>query len=144
METGSSFRISNRIQGVSNTPGVRGFSFSRKERLKGRDEIREIFSRRKGFSCPGAKLFVLRNELPFNRIAFTFPRKFGSAVERNYSRRLSREVYRHLRNELRVGYDLVLLVYPGRDVFSVRIEQLRNLFAWAGLFNPYHNGQELS
>jgi len=79
---------------------------------------------------------TLPNGLPHNRIAFTFSRKFGNAVERNHSRRISREVYRRLRSELRQGCDLVLLVYPGRDVFSVRMEQLRELFSKAGLFNP--------
>ena len=108
--------------------------FPRKERLKGRDGIREVFSRRKAVSCDGAKLFFVRNALPYNRIAFTFSRKFGNAVERNYSRRLSREVYRQTREKLRKGYDLVLLVYPGRDDFSVRTEQLRELFSRAGLF----------
>ena len=121
-----------------------GFSFPRKERLKGKNEIREVFSRKKGVSCLGARLFMLGNGLPYNRIAFTFSRKFGNAVERNYSRRLSRGVYRQLRNELRKGYDLVLLVYPGRDVFSVRVEQLRELFSRAGLLNSSRDGQELS
>ena len=109
------------------------FRFPRKERLKGRDEIREVFNRRKGVSCLGAKLLMRPNGLDYNRIAFTFSRKFGNAVERNRSRRLSREVYRLIRNELRQGYDLVLLVYPGRDVFSERMEQLKELFRRAGL-----------
>ena len=73
--------------------------------------------------------------MQYNRIAFTFARKFGNAVERNRSRRLSREVYRLLRNKIRKGYDLVLLVYPGRDTLSVRMEQMRELFTHAGLFN---------
>lgn len=76
---------------------------------------------------------MLANALPYNRIAFTFPRKFGNAAARNRSRRLSREVYRLLRNELRQGYDLVLLVYSNRDVFSARMNQLKELFSRAGL-----------
>ena len=133
MKTGSSFRSGN-------------YRFPRKEKLKGRDKIREVFSRnpppgsetslrKRAVSCPGAKLFLLGNGLAYNRIAFTFSRKFGSAVKRNHSRRLSREVYRHLRNELRKGYDLVLLVYPGQDAFSVRMDQMRKLFSRADLFN---------
>ena len=110
------------------------YRFPRREKLKGRDEIREVFSRGKGISCAGVKLIMLRNGLPYNRIAFTFSRKFGNAVERNHSRRLSREVYRQFRNELRKGFDLVLLVYPGRDFFSIRMDQLRDLFTRAGLF----------
>jgi ribonuclease P protein component len=109
------------------------FLFPRKERLKGRDNIREVFKKKQAFSCHGAKLLMSRNGLLYNRIAFSFPRKYGNAVERNYSRRLSREAYRLLRSELRQGYDLVLLIYPGRDEFPVRTEQLRALFLKAGL-----------
>jgi len=79
--------------------------------------------------------------LPYNRIAFAFSRNFGNAVERNRSRRLSREVYRQFRNRLRKGYDLVLLVYPGRDEFSARREQMQTLFTRAGLLNS-STGQE--
>jgi len=75
------------------------------------------------------------NGLNYNRIAFSFPRKYGNAVERNHSRRLSREAYRLLRSELRQGYDLVLLVYSSRDSFSARMEQLQALFLRAGLLN---------
>ena len=109
--------------------------------MKRRDDIREVFGsagkagERVVVSCPGVKLFSLRNGLPHNRIAFAFPRKYGTAVERNRSRRLSREAYRLMRNELRKGFDLVLLVYPGRDNFSTRTNQLRGLFHRAGLFN---------
>ena len=109
------------------------FSFPRKERLKRREEIRKVFNRKVAVSCPGAKLFWCRNGLGHNRIAFTFARKFGKAVERNHSRRLSREAYRLFRGKLRPGYDLVLLVYPGRDIFSVRMEQLQALFSKAGM-----------
>ena len=112
------------------------YRFPRKEKLKGRDEIREVFNRKKGVACPGARLLTRRNGLEHNRIAFTFSRKFGNAAERNRSRRLSREAYRLLRNELQTGYDLVLLVYPGRDDFKTRMEQLRGLFSRAGLFIP--------
>ena len=116
-------------------PEIRDYRFPRKEKLKGRDDIREVFSRKKAVSCSGAKLFVRLNGLPYNRIAFTFPRKYGTAVERNYSRRLSREVYRLLRNDLRKGHDLVVLVYPGCDNYKARTDQLRALFSRAGLFS---------
>jgi ribonuclease P protein component len=109
-------------------------SFPLKERLKGRNEIREVFNGKKAVYCQGAKLFVLPNGLEYNRIAFTFSRKFGTAVERNRSRRLSREAYRLLRAQFSPGFDMVLLVQPGQDVFSVRVSQMRELFSRAGLF----------
>jgi ribonuclease P protein component len=120
--------------------GGGGYSFPRRERLKGRNEIGEVFGRKRAVSCSGAKLLRKENGFFYNRIAFTFSRKFGNAVERNRARRVSREVYRHLRNELRPGYDLVLLVYPGNDNYSRRMEQMRELCGRAGLFKPAGDG----
>jgi ribonuclease P protein component len=109
------------------------FRFRQNERLKKKEEIRAVFNHGKGVNCPGAKLFRLENGLSHNRIAFTFARKFGNAVERNRARRLSREAYRFIRNRLKSGYDLVLLVYPGRDFLASRMDQLKTLFFKAGL-----------
>jgi ribonuclease P protein component len=111
----------------------RTFRFKRDERLKRREEIRAVFNRRAAVSCPGAKLFRLENALGRNRIAFTFARKFGNAVQRNRARRVGREAYRLLKHRLKSGYDLVLLAYPGRDFLTDRIDQLIMLFSRAGL-----------
>jgi ribonuclease P protein component len=110
------------------------------EHLKGKVEIREVFSRGKKIGCPGAKLFVLKNGLEYNRICFTFPRKFGNAVERNRARRLGREAYRLIRPRLRTGFDMTLLVFaddasnsvPKADL-AYRMKQLEFLTAKAGL-----------
>ena len=109
--------------------------------MKGRNEIREVFTRGKSVGCKGAKLFMLKNDLPRNRICFTFSRGFGNAVERNRARRLGREVYRNLKPRLKCGYDLILLVYPeetgsthvGQPTFDGRMDQLQYLFTRAGL-----------
>ncbi|WP_010255949.1 ribonuclease P protein component [Treponema primitia] len=109
------------------------FRFKRNERLKSREEIRAVFNHGKTVSCPGAKLFRMENGLSHNRIAFTFARKFGNAVERNRCRRVGREAYRLMQNRLKTGYDLVLLVYPGKDFLADRLDQLKMLFSKAGL-----------
>ncbi|MDR1302862.1 MAG: ribonuclease P protein component [Treponema sp.] len=110
------------------------FRFQRAEHLKRRREIRKVFSKGKGVTCSGAKLFILHNDLSHNRIAFAFSRKFGTAVERNRARRLGREAYRHISYALKTGYDVVLLVYPGKDTVMARFEQVKQLFSKAGLF----------
>jgi ribonuclease P protein component len=79
-------------------------------------------------------LFFLENGLSHNRIAFTFARKYGNAVERNRARRLGREAYRYMRNGLKPGFDLVLLVYPGKDTLAGRKGQLGMLFSKAGFY----------
>jgi ribonuclease P protein component len=113
--------------------------FPRTERLKKRAEIRAAMKKGRCVTEYGAKLFYIRNNLPYNRIAFTFVRKFGNAVERNRARRLGRESYRHLRDRLPLGWDLVLLVYPGKpdesgkSTFERRFRQLQMLVNRAGL-----------
>ena len=79
-------------------------------------------------------MFIMQNRLPVNRIVFTFARKYGNAVKRNRSRRLSREAFRLVSARLYPGHDMVLLVYPGADVLSQRAQQLQILFSKAGLF----------
>ena len=101
--------------------------------MKRRNDIREVFGKGKRIGCKGAKLFVLQNSLPRNRICFTFPRGFGTAVQRNRAKRLGREAYRSLKPCLHNGYDLILLLYPQELSLSGCIRQLQYLFAKAGL-----------
>lgn len=79
-------------------------------------------------------MFLRENGKATNRIAFTFARKYGNAVQRNRSRRLSREAYRRIKSQLKQGYDLVLLIYPDGDRYDHRVRQLDNLVLKAGLF----------
>jgi ribonuclease P protein component len=126
-------------------PGEKTGRFGWQERLKRRDDINRVFKKGRSVTCPGARLFYLDNGLPYNRIVFTFVRKFGNAVERNRARRLGREAYRFLRGGLKSGYDLALLVYPAegplsrgaaaaeKPGLSRRMRQLKTLFSKAGL-----------
>jgi len=137
-----------------------GFRFRREEHLKGRKEIREVFEKGKRYGCQGAKLYVLENNLTYNRICFTFskPKKISkgkrvswTAVSRNREKRLGRESFRLMKDRLAVGYNLVLLVYPDsitgkyaenpeitgkkaiKGSLSEKSRQLESLFLKAGL-----------
>ena len=108
--------------------------FSCKERIKKSSDIQRLFKKGKRVHTAGAKLFFLFTGADANRIAFALPRGFGNAVQRNRSKRLSREAYRLLRANMRAGYDMVLLVYPGSDSFEKRCAEMRDLCGKAGLF----------
>ena len=108
--------------------------FSKEERLARSSVIQTVFRKGKKYSCDGAKLFTLVNGLGRNRIVFTFPRGYGTAVERNYSRRLSREAYRLIKQQIIDGFDLTVLVFPGKDSFTERKNQLYSLFRKAGIW----------
>lgn len=92
-----------------------------------------LFRNAERVSCSGAKLFFRAGPTASNRIAFTLVRKYGNAVERNYAKRLGREAYRQVKGDIRGGYDLLLLVYPGGDSLPNRMRQIRTLFSKAGL-----------
>jgi len=119
-----------------------GGKFRKQEHLKRRVNIARVFKKGRAVNCPGVKLFFLANGLPINRIAISFVRKYGNAVQRNRARRLGREAYRLMKDQLKSGFDLILLLYPvgvkeagaNRGSLAASSEQLRTLFGKAGLY----------
>ena len=107
--------------------------FPRKERIKKPIDFHNLFKNGKRVSISGAKLFFSVFNSDINRIAFPIPRGYGNSVERNSSRRYSREAYRLTKTFLNTGYDILFFVYPGNDSFSTRCVQFRTLCEKAGL-----------
>ena len=107
--------------------------FKREERIKKPADFKKLYKEGKKISIPGVKLFYLENHLEMNRVGFPLMRGYGNAVERNLSKRYSREVYRFFKSHLNTGYDMIFLVYPGNDSFHSRCEQFRSLCQKAGL-----------
>ena len=107
--------------------------FKREERIKNPADFKKLYKEGKKISIPGVKLFYLENNLEMNRVGFPLIRGYGNAVERNLSKRYSREVYRLIKSHLNTGYDMLFLVYPGNDSFHSRCEQFRSLCQKAGL-----------
>ncbi len=108
-------------------------SFTREERVKRTEDIQNLFKKGSKTSINGAKLFFIPNTFGRNRVVFALPRGYGNAVERNHSKRLSREAYRLFKTHLNTGYDLLFLIYPGNDSFRTRCVQIRTLCQKAGL-----------
>jgi ribonuclease P protein component len=123
----------SREEGACGGKGL--FRFPRRARLKGRDDIRDVFRQGRVYGCAGAKLFLLENESSEMRICVALPRKYGNAVQRNRARRIGRESFRLLRPRLRAGgYDAVFLMYRGGiDSLAAGMERLAVLFSRAGL-----------
>lgn len=63
----------------------------------------------------------------------TLVRKYGNAVRRNRARRVMKEAFRSMKADLSVGYDLVVVLYPGEDGLENRRKQLHQLCVKAGL-----------
>ena len=85
---------------------------ARELRLRNDFEVRQARSRGKAHAEGPLVIRVLRNSLDpaANRYAFIAGKRVGNAVARNRSKRLCREVIRHLHPSLAPGYDIVVIV----------------------------------
>ncbi len=109
------------------------YRFPKTERLKKAGEIRQLFRANARYSVPGMRLLLKANGRAENRVLIAPSRGYPNAVQRNRAKRIGREIYRHIRNNLRKGYDLAIVIYPGDDSYSLRETQLRDLCLRAGI-----------
>jgi ribonuclease P protein component len=108
-------------------------SLTKEEILRKRADIKAVFSSGSQVSCPGAKMMYKKNGLDKKRVLFTLRRKFGGSVLRNRTKRISREIYRKMKCDLKPGFDCVIILYPGEYGYYERKTQFSCLFRRADL-----------
>ncbi|MDR0838689.1 MAG: ribonuclease P protein component [Oscillospiraceae bacterium] len=77
--------------------------------LKRNHEFRRLYSKGKSAASGSMVLYCRRSGSERNRVGFTVSTKLGGAVTRNRIRRRLRETYRLSEDELRRGYDIVVV-----------------------------------
>ena len=88
-------------------------NFPKAYRLLKRKEFVLVYETGTPYRNAGFHLFVLkRNDEGPTRIGLTVTKGAGKSVVRNRIRRRSREIFRHLHDNLQPGYDLVLNHHP--------------------------------
>ncbi len=108
-------------------------SLTKKEILRKKSDLKRIFASGSNCKCRGAKILFLQNSFPYNRFAVTLVRKYGNSVERNYSKRVLREVFRNEKNNIKGCFDIVIVLYPGDYSFQERYDQFKVLIKRANL-----------
>lgn len=81
----------------------------KKDILRRKDDFSAVYKKGRSVGERYIVLFYKKNGLPYNRIAFLASKKVGNSVERNRARRLIRENYRFLKNDIRTGYDIIFI-----------------------------------
>lgn len=110
-------------------------TLKKKERLSvGTDLSRLFASGRYGFTDGFRYCYRIGNELPFNRIVVSVPKKcFRRAVKRNLLKRRIREAYRLNKNLLPVNAEKggtdILFIYSSKDIldFNAIVLSVRNI-----------------
>ena len=108
-------------------------SLTKAERVRRRGDIRNLFFAAKRWSVSGAGLRCVRNGLPHSRLLVSPGKRFGNAVQRNYAKRVAREIFRSLKPEIEPGYDLAIIFYSGEYTFQDRQNQITALLDRAGI-----------
>lgn len=90
-------------------PEKRDESFSKEHRLSKSTEFRHVFSRGKRTATRYFVIYSLPNRLSFPRLGIQVKAKIGSAVKRNYIKRMVREAFRKMRSDFRQPVDLIFI-----------------------------------
>ena len=77
--------------------------------IKENKDFRRIYAKGTSYASGILVTYVIRNRTRDVRIGITTSKKIGKAVLRNRSRRIIREAFRELADDVRTGYDLVFV-----------------------------------
>ena len=99
-------------------PEKRDESFSKENRLRKSTEFKRVFSRGKRTANRYFVIYSLRNQLSHPRIGIQVKAKIGSAVKRNYIKRMVREYFRRIKTEFRSPVDLVFIAE--KDILQLK------------------------
>jgi ribonuclease P protein component len=102
-------------------------SLTRRERLRKSGDIRDLFKSGKRIESRGLKLLFKPNGAEVNRMAVVVARGCGGSVKRNREKRITREAYRDMKNDLNAGNDLVFVISRFGQGYGERRETLAGL-----------------
>jgi len=106
---------------------IQDHTFGGKERVKKREDFQRLFQEGVRFHAAQYSLVAAGNNLDRARLAVSAKRRIGNAVQRNYEKRLCREVFR-MEKQLLKGLDVLVIVRERSREFTKSYHALRALF----------------
>ena len=104
------------------------YSIKKSLRVKRREDISRIFEAGCRASNGVATVFVAANTREYSRLGCGVSKKHGHAVRRNSIKRLCREAFRLIRNDLPAGWDIMIVPRRGAEFsLDILIELFKSL-----------------
>lgn len=97
-------------------PSLMRKSLTKKQIIRLKADIDNVFKAGKRFSLSCFKLYVCENDLSYSRLIVIPARHYGNSVQRNLIRRQVKEIWRTNQERIKEGLDMVVIVYPGKDL----------------------------
>jgi len=97
------------------------------EKLKKTYEFKKVYKYGKSIADRYVVLYILQNNSSYRKVGYSVSKKIGKAVVRNKIKRVFRETYRHNKDKLVTGIDIVLIARkPIVDANYQQIEKSLN------------------
>lgn len=87
-----------------------GFKIKTTKMLKKNYEFKHVLTKGKYYSGSILKMYLAKNSMQYNLLGLAISTKSGNAVQRNRVKRLLRENYKKLEEQLENGYSIVFLL----------------------------------
>ena len=102
-------QVTTTLAGPGKAPDQR-YKTSKKEILRGRRNFKDLFRQGRVVTVRYLRVVFRKNGLDHNRIAVSIGKRQGKSHERNYMRRVIREIVRTNKERVRPGHDMSVIV----------------------------------
>lgn len=109
--------------------------------IKRKYEFKKLFSKGKFFYGKFINMYLLNNNKDYNKLAIIVTKKQGKAVIRNNFKRLIKENYREIENQLKNGYNILFIINKERaeetkkiTYYDIKNDMLK-IFKNSGMLN---------
>lgn len=96
--------------------------------LKKNYEFKSVLTKGKYYAGGLIDIVVFKNNLSINLLGLAISKKAGNSVRRNKIKRIIRENYRLLEDEMKTGYSLVILWKKNADFDKLSFNNIKSDF----------------